>query len=178
MNKGINEDLKETFSNLDLIERPNVEGKTVPHPQWFAGFVSAESCFLVNIKKSASNNSGYQVWLCFTLTQHKRDEKLMQTFSSYLGCGNMEITEREVVNFHVRKLSDITSVIIPFLLEHPILGAKLEDFNDWCTVARLMLDGKHLTLDGVEEIKKIKSFHLRTLTRVRSENVLRSWNEY
>ena len=59
LNKGINEDLKEAFSNLDLMERPKVEGKTVPHPQWFAGFVSAESCFLVNIKKSASNNSGY-----------------------------------------------------------------------------------------------------------------------
>jgi hypothetical protein len=81
----------------------------------------------------------------------------MPTFESYLGCGKMEITEREVVNFHVRKLSDITSVLIPFLLEHPILGAKLEDFKDWCTVSRLMLDGKHLTLGGVEEIKKIKS---------------------
>jgi len=54
----------------------------------------------------------------------------MQTFESYLGCGSLEITEREVVNFHIRKLSDITSVLIPFLLKHPILGAKLEDFND------------------------------------------------
>jgi len=33
LNKGINEDLKAAFSNLDLIARPNVEGKTVPHPQ-------------------------------------------------------------------------------------------------------------------------------------------------
>jgi hypothetical protein len=33
LNKGINEDLKEAFPNLDLIERPKVEGNTVPNPQ-------------------------------------------------------------------------------------------------------------------------------------------------
>lgn len=157
LNKGINENLKEAFSDLDLIERPIIEGKVVPHPQWFVGFASAESCFLVNIKNSPSNSCGYQVWLSFTLTQHKRDEKLMQTFEHYLGCGKMETTYREVVNFNVRKLSDITSILIPFFLEHPIIGVKSEDFNDWCTVANLMLNGKHLTSDGVEIIKKIKS---------------------
>jgi len=62
-----------------------------------------------------------------------------------------------VVNFNVRKLSDIMTIIIPFLLKHPILGVKLEDFQDWCKVADLMVENKHLTLSGVEEIRRIKS---------------------
>ena len=156
LNTGINENLKEAFPGLIPIERPVVEGRTVPDPWWFAGFASAESCFLVNIRNSSSNKCGYQVWLSFVLTQHKRDEKLMRSFENYLGCGSMEITTREVVNFHVRKLSDIMSIVIPFFQKHPIIGVKSKDFEDWCKVANLMLDERHLTLEGVEEIEKIK----------------------
>ena len=159
LNKGVNVNLKETFFKevSFKIERPVLpETKVTPDPEWFAGFASAESCFLVNIKKSSSNSCGYQVWLIFTLTQHKRDEKLMKSFESYLGCGILETTSREVVNLNVRKLSDILTLIIPFFKEHRILGEKAKDFEDWCKVANLMSEGKHLTLEGVEVIQKIK----------------------
>ena len=68
----------------------------------------------------------------------------------------MEVTSREVVNFNVRKLSDIMFIIIPFFQKYPIIGVKSRDLEDWCKVASLMLDGRHLTLEGVEEIKNIK----------------------
>lgn len=90
------------------------------------------------------------------MTQHKRDEDLFKSFESYLGCGSVEITTRDVVNFHVRKLSDITNIVIPFFKNHFIVGEKSKDFEDWCLVANLMLDGKHLTSEGIEEIRKIK----------------------
>jgi hypothetical protein len=48
------------------------------------------------------------------------------------------------------------TIIIPFFKEHPILGEKSKDFKDWCRVADLMSEGKHLTLEGVEEIQNIK----------------------
>jgi hypothetical protein len=156
LNTGINENLKESFPGLISRERPVVEERVIPSPEWFAGFASAESCFLVNIKNSSSHNCGYQVWLCFTLTQHKRDEDLFKSFESYLGCGSVEITTRDVVNFHVRKLSDISNIVIPFFKKHFIVGEKSKDFEDWCLVANLMLDGKHLTSEGIEEIRKIK----------------------
>ena len=81
----------------------------------------------------------------------------MKNFVTYLGCGSLDKTSREVVNFNVRKLSDIFTIVIPFLLKHPILGEKLKDFQDWCKVVNLMMDNKHLTLSGVEEIRSIKS---------------------
>lgn len=83
----------------------------------------------------------------------------MKTFETYLGCGSMEKTSREVVNFNVRKLSDIQiqTVVLPFFLKYPILGVKFKDFQDWCKVADLMMKNKHLTLSGVEEIRRIKS---------------------
>lgn len=157
MNTGINENLKESFHGIIPVEKPIMEGVANPDPDWFAGFASAESCFLINIKNSSSNNCGYQVWLSFTLTQHKRDVDLIKSLVGYLGCGSVEITtKREVVNLHVRKLSDIVNIVIPFFLEHPIRGVKSQDFEDWCKGANLMLEGRHLTIEGVEEIRKIK----------------------
>ena len=47
--------------------------------------------------------------------------------------------------------------IIPFFNKYPIIGVKSKDFEDWCLVANLMLDGKHLTSEGIEEIRKIKT---------------------
>jgi hypothetical protein len=34
---------------------------------------------------------------------------------------------------------------------------KVEDFNDWCLVAKLMRDRNHLTPEGVNAIVKIKA---------------------
>lgn len=159
LNTGIKANLKEAFPQAIPVVRPLVVERVVPDPEWFAGFASAEACFLVNIKKSTSHICGYQVWLIFTLTQDVRDEQLMKTFETYLGCGSMEKTSREVVNFNVRKLSDIQiqTVVLPFFLKYPILGVKFKDFQDWCKVADLMMKNKHLTLSGVEEIRRIKS---------------------
>lgn len=46
-----------------------------------------------------------------------RDEQLFKSFETYLGCGSLEKTSREVVNFNVRKISDILTVVIPFYSE-------------------------------------------------------------
>lgn len=81
----------------------------------------------------------------------------MKSLETYLGCGSLEITRREVVNFIVRKLSCILTKIIPFFLEYNIKGEKSLDFQDWCKVADLMKGNKHLTKEGIEQIRSIKS---------------------
>ena len=44
-----------------------------------------------------------------------------------------------------------------FFQKHPIQGVKSEDFKDFCLVADMMKDKKHLTAEGLEEIKQIKA---------------------
>ena len=59
--------------------------------------------------------------------------------------------------FLVTKIKDITSKIIPFFNNYPILGLKNLDYLDWCRIAKLKNEGVHLTFEGLEEISKIKS---------------------
>ena len=63
----------------------------------------------------------------------------------------------DAVDFMVTAFSDITNKIIPFLCEYPVLGKKSEDFKDFCAIADLMKDKKHLTTEGLEPILRIKA---------------------
>ena len=96
--------------------------------------------------------------LLFELTQHSRDEKLMESLTKYLGCGKLAKAGEDVVRFKVVKFSYITEKIIPFFCKHPIIGAKSLDFSDLCRVAELMQAGKgDKTLEWLDKIRTIKA---------------------
>jgi len=54
---------------------------------WIVGFVDGEGCFHIGINKNPSMSTEYQVLPEFTVTQHKRDIKLLYAFKSYFHCG-------------------------------------------------------------------------------------------
>ena len=132
-----------------------------------AGFSSAEGCFFVNIKKSATHKLKVNVQLEFQLIQHVRDEQLMRSFSSILDCGKV-YSANNISKLRVTKFLDLTDKIIPFFKKYPIMGEKYLNFEDLCRVAELIKGKKHLTEEGIEEIRQIKA----------GMNTLRKSNEY
>ena len=76
-------------------------------------------------------------------------------FIIYLECGNLT-KDRDSYSFRVTKFKDIAEKIIPFFKKYTIHGVKALDFADWCEVAEMMKQKKHLTAEGLEKIKKIK----------------------
>ena len=158
LNLGISEELKAAFPEILPSERPLIVNQRIRDPQWLAGFTSAEGCFFINIIKSKEVLVGYQVKLKFQVTQHTRDENLMRSIVSYLGCGNLYfVKSRKVTDYCVVKYSDLIEKIIPFFENYPIIGVKSQDFADFCRVALLMKDRKHITLEGLNQIKHIKA---------------------
>ena len=155
MNWGLSDKLKETFPDIIPAERPIVTNIEILDSYWLAGFISAEGCFLVSIFK-ATTNIGETVKLIFSVSQHSRDKILIKSFIYYFQCGNTN-HEGNVINYKVTKFGDITQKIIPFFKKHPIQGVKSEDFKDFCLVAEMMKDKKHLTSEGLEKIKQIKA---------------------
>ena len=172
MNRGLSEKLKVAFPDVVPVVRPLVENPKILDPNWLAGFTSAEGCFYILITKSTTK-IGFQVKrppagvvlsraslprLVFGVTQHSRDENLMKSFINYFRCGNYFVrANHDFGEFQVTKFSDITGIIIPFFKKYPIIGVKALDFADWCEVAEMMKDKKHLIAEGLEKIKKIKA---------------------
>ena len=155
MNRGLSDKLKAAFPNVVPVDRPLVKIKKIDDPHWLAGFVSAEGCFFINIYKSKTK-IGIRVQLVFKISQNSRDEELMRNLIKYLNCGNVYLI-RTWCEFAVRNFSDIVNIIIPFFKKYRILGVKAKDFEDWCLVAEMMKEKKHLTKDGLETIRKIKA---------------------
>jgi hypothetical protein len=74
----------------------------------------------------------------------------------YFGCGFISI-RGDIVDFHVVKFTDITEKIIPFFSKYKIVGVKNFNYEDFIKVARLISNKEHLTVEGLEKIKEIKS---------------------
>jgi hypothetical protein len=110
------EKFKAVFPNINNLktERPLINTMEIPHPQWMAGFVSAEGCFFVKIAKSNTAKLGVRTELVFIVTQHIRDSLLLNLFINYFGCGKCYISNRESLDYRVFSFSDIFNRIIPF----------------------------------------------------------------
>ena len=175
MNWGLSEELKKAFPNVVPVVRPLIKNhlrSSGPDPYWLSGFTSdpptpyyffnkkiigvggSEGSFMIAIKKSPTHSLGYLVHLELVITQ--RDGLLIKSFPYYFQCGRVEhLKNKATVNFTVSKFKDIYDKIIPFFKKYPILGVKGWDFDDWCKVAEIIKDKKHLTQEGFEKIKKI-----------------------
>ena len=161
MNLGLSDELKTAFPDDKLLPIPRPSAvRALPleikDPNWLAGFTSGEGCFKIRVINSSNYRLGSQVQLIFQITQHSRDEPLMKSLIEYLNSGNVYIY-KEVVDFGVTKFSDLTDKIIPFFQKYPLQGVKSKDFEDFCKVAKMMKEGKHLTPEGLDQIRKIKA---------------------
>lgn len=82
----------------------------------------------------------------------------MEQLIKYLGSGKIEKDSRKpLVSLTIIKFSDIINVIIPFFDKYSINGVKHIDYLDWCKIAKLMNEGSHLTIEGIDLINLIKS---------------------
>jgi len=99
---------------------------------------------------------GYCIRLRITIGQHSRDELLVNKFVSIFQ-GGFIYKSKNYISYSVSKFEDIYDKLIPFFNQYKIIGVKLLDFQDFCKAAELINKKAHLTLDGFNEIKEIKS---------------------
>jgi len=162
LNWGLTEKLIASFPKIAALEsvkvRPLIEETYDFNPYWVAGFVSAEGNFFVDIITSSTMKSGYQVILVTKITQHVKDEQLLKNLVTYLKCGIYYKRPKENAgDFLCKSLSENLNIVLPFFQKYPILGTKSLDFQDWSLIAHLIKDRAHLTTEGLNEIREIKS---------------------
>jgi len=159
MNLGLSDVLKSEFVEYKPVERPIIITDNIPHPSWISGFVSGEGNFDVRISPS-STKIGYRVQLRFRISRaqaNERDLKLMETILKLFGTGNIyKYNGKSAVSLTIVNFKDITNIIIPFFNENPLVGVKLYDYQDWCKINKLMNEGSHLSLAGLNLIRELK----------------------
>jgi len=127
-------------------------------PNWLAGFVTAEGCFFVGISKNKFTKTGCSVELRFSISQHSKDTILINSLTNFFKCGKIMIMgKKSMVEFRVCSFKDIIEKVIPFFDQYSLYGAKSLDYVDFCKIASMMKSKTHLTVSGLEQIRKIKS---------------------
>jgi len=163
VNKGLSDELKSAFRGIISVDRPLITDQMISDPNWLTGFTSAEGSFMIRILNSPNRLLKVQVQLEFNLIQHSIDEQLMRKIAEYFCCGSISFN-REACVYRVIKFSDLVEKIIPFFIKYPVVGVKHLDYLDWCKAADIIKENRHLTPEGLEEIRKIKG----GMNRVRS----------
>ena len=107
MNRSLTDVLKKHFTDLILVKKLVVELRNIDNLEWITGFVDEEVSFRIFIVK-APVSTGYSVMLRFTITQHVKDHKLVESLVNYFGCGWVFVdTSKPIVYFIVSNFSDI-----------------------------------------------------------------------
>lgn len=131
------------------------QGKSL-NPYWVVGFTEAEGCFFVIIQQDKVKGL-HQIKIGYQVSQHIRDLSLIKSLKDFFGCGRTEPCGKAAISFRVSKFSHLSEVIVPFFENYPLLGSKLKDFRDWKGITKLIASKAHLTPEGLNEIKRVKS---------------------
>ena len=125
------------------------------------GYLDGDGYIEIGPQKQNSKNPNYQpkstIRSRIVLRLHKRDKELLELIVKHLESGVVNIHSENAFVLKITKLADLTKKIIPLFEQNPIQGVKQLDFLDFCMVAKIMSEGKHLTTEGLESIITIKN---------------------
>lgn len=148
-------------------------GRTKPtvSNDYVVGLTDGEGCFYVNISNSSAYRAGAAVQLHFHLKMQERDRELLDMVRNTIGCGAVYFQKEQRANhcqcyrYTVSAKRDILNTLIPFFKRYPLQSAsKRANFELFCEIADLVQQGKHLSVEGIEEIRALKGrMNLKTV---------------
>jgi len=129
--------------------------------EWVVGFVDGEGCFSVPLFRNHKTTLGWQVQPSFIVVQGERSVDVLHRLERFFKCGQVgrhvrrDNHRERLCRYTVRKLSDLSRVIIPFFEEHPLVTAKADDFKTFVKIVLMMESRLHLSVDGMTQIAEM-----------------------
>lgn len=125
---------------------------------YLAGLADAEGSFNVSFRFRKDYKIPLKISLCFNFSQKENDQVLVSLFKKELQCGTIRERKHDGVYYYeVNNFNDIQTNVIPFFKKFGFLSAKKKkDFSKFRQIAKLIETKDHLTVEGIQEILKIR----------------------
>jgi len=129
---------------------------------YVSGFIDGEGCFTICIAKHSSKRLGLDARLHFQIEVRSDDLDIIQDIQETIGCGRIYHLNYEKygwyphVELKVSSFQEITSKLIPFLNRYPLRAKKKYSYRFFLEAVEVFQHKKHLTLEGIEELRKIR----------------------
>lgn len=124
-------------------------------PQWIVGFVDGEGCFFVGINRQPAMKVGFQVLPEFVVVQHVRDVQLLHALKARFGCGSVIRNHGDRWAYRARGQTNLMNKILPFFEKHKLKSRKRQEFESFRRVVLMIEEKKHLTINGLEEVRTV-----------------------
>lgn len=142
INKGITQQVLTAFPNIKNVTlfRVNPILPNKLNPYWVSGFTAGDGGFSIGIRPITS-----QIYFRFQITQHSRDNFLMNLFIHFFDCGKVHIRGNRC-DFIIQDFNKIFDIIIPHFNKYTLKNIKTLDFNDFKKAANVYkCEGKKST---------------------------------
>lgn len=134
-------------------------------PNWIRGFVDGEGCFYFYIGKQT--NTTIQLQASLEIAQNTHDILILEEIRKFLDCGRfkpkfstehgLEAGEKASSISRLSTSAHLKSKIIPFFDNNCLLTTKSLDYADWKKLIEMKDKKCHLTPEGLNLMKNIKS---------------------
>ena len=140
-------------------------------PNYITGFVDGEGSFKISIYKKKECKTGWWISPSFVIEVHEKDANILYQIKSYFDVGNISIRKSNgQVIYTVASVKDLEQKIIPHFVKYPLLTKKWEDFMLFCSAVELIIQKKHLSLEGIKEIISVRASMNLGLTETLKKN--------
>jgi LAGLIDADG DNA endonuclease family protein len=161
-------------------ERPsstNWMDRTPDLGHWVAGFVDGEGSFNVPIRREQDRGMPWRIGLSFNVSQV--GPAAPQLLRSVFEVGTVRGRGDGVFYFEVTTPKALEDRVFPFFDQYPLRTPKAGDLAIFRRVTALVRSGRHLTVEGFEEILALRAPMNRGGKRRRTDDelvaALRNW---
>ncbi len=120
---------------------------------YITGFVDGEGTFSVSFSKRTKFKTNLEVRPSFSISQHKRNLKILQQIHHYFGVGSIRFSKRDQnYKYEVRSVKDLIQTIIPHFERFPLQTTKAKDFQKFKKICSWVHAKHHLNHDYLRQI--------------------------
>lgn len=118
---------------------------------FIAGFVEGEGSFNVSLRKKSDYKVKWQIVLSFNISQ--KDPSVLFIIKKELGCGIIKTRKDGLHSLDITNSQEIVEKVIPYFIKYPLLSdSKVNNFNIFCVISKLVKSGEHRSINGLEKI--------------------------
>ena len=149
------------FEKLDL-NKGSLENNS-----WFSGFVDSDGSFSVQYTNTDSGAKKRKISCRLRIEQRMLDPitgasyfDILNQICLFLNCNLLTKTQKSTNNtyYTLAASSKVSlSIIINYFNKFPLYTSKYLDYKDWEKVAHLIINNKHLTVEGIKTVEFVRS---------------------
>jgi len=154
-------------------ERLAVEAIPSSLGSFLSGFALGEGSFMIVCRKRGDYGRKWKLSAAFNVSQH--DRAPLDLFHETLGCGSLRRAGNGGWYWEVNRLSDISSLIVPFFERFPLVGQKANDFGLFKSAVALLAKPVVSDTDYVRIIQLREGMNRGGKRRYSAERILRDY---